>query len=118
MDDIQGKADDVPKVSVDAVEEKVDDALEVSLDNIEGKADEKVSRDADTSSFDHVKNDEVVSVSLKKEEEVDSTKKKENSDGSSITLQSTNIEALLEEEMAELRDKKQVCVSTVTIEMT
>ena len=36
LDDIQGKADDVPKVSVDAVEEKVDDALEVSLDNIEG----------------------------------------------------------------------------------
>ena len=77
MDDIQGKADGAPKVSVNAVEEKVDDALEVSLDNIEGKADEKVSRDADTCSLDHVKNDEVVSVALKKEEEVDSTKKKE-----------------------------------------
>lgn len=112
LDVVEEKDGDEPRVSLDGVEGEADGVPEVSL---EEKVNEKDSEDVDTPDDRCGKVNEIVSVSQKiPETEANNTTEKENGDRTSSIPQSTNIEALLEEEMAELRDEKQVLVSIYT----
>ena len=110
-DAVEEKDGNAAGVSFGAVDGEVDGVAKVSLDVIKEKVSEKVSDNVDTSSDHCVKDDEIASASQKIPEAERSITMDKETGNSRVIPQSTNIEALLEEEMAELRDERQVLVS-------